>query len=89
MEQVSKGVLKAKMHEYFRRIEETGEPIEVTDNGRPVLRVVPIRRGEPADVLFADLRKQAARGSDKDLMASTEDEWPQLRDDFDDDVEGW
>jgi hypothetical protein len=33
---VSKSALKAKMLEYFRRVEETGEELIVTDNGEPV-----------------------------------------------------
>ena len=43
MAEVSKSTLKGKMLEYFRRVEETGEELIVTDNGRPVVKVVPIR----------------------------------------------
>jgi prevent-host-death family protein len=39
---VSKGKLKAKMLEYFREVERTGEPLVVTDHGRPVLEVRPV-----------------------------------------------
>ena len=42
MKTVSKSALKARMLAYFREVERTGEPLEVTDRGRPVLRVVPI-----------------------------------------------
>ncbi len=74
VEQVSKGVLKAKMLEYFRRIEETGEPIEVTDNGRPVLRVIPIRKVRPIAEVFADWRNRVViRCSEEELLAP---EWP-------------
>ena len=44
MKRVSKSELKAKMLEYFREVERTGEPLEVTDRGRPVLKVVPIKK---------------------------------------------
>ena len=40
---VSKSKFKAKALEYFRRVEETGEAIVVTDKGRPVLEIVPYR----------------------------------------------
>ena len=60
METVSKGALKAKMLEYLRRVEETGEELIVTDNNRPVLRIVPIRTRIPADTLFADVRGRGA-----------------------------
>lgn len=39
MKTVSKGKLKAKMLEYFREVERTGEPLVVTDHGRKVLEV--------------------------------------------------
>lgn len=38
---VSKGVLKNKMLEYFRQVEKSREELIVTDNNRPVLRVIP------------------------------------------------
>jgi prevent-host-death family protein len=38
---VSNSKLKAKALEYFRRVEETAEMIVVTDQGRPVLEIVP------------------------------------------------
>ncbi len=38
---VSKSQLKARALELFREVERSGEPIVVTDRGRPVLKVVP------------------------------------------------
>jgi prevent-host-death family protein len=40
---VSKSKFKPKALEYFRRVEETGEEIVITDKGRPVLKIVPYR----------------------------------------------
>ena len=75
MATVSKGVLKAQMLEYFRRVEQTGEELIVTDNNRPVLKVVPIRQRRPARELFADVRgKVVYRG---DILEPTESEWPE------------
>ena len=54
MSPISKSLLKAKMLEYFRQVEETGEELVVTDNGRPVVKVVPIRARSSAAELFAD-----------------------------------
>jgi antitoxin (DNA-binding transcriptional repressor) of toxin-antitoxin stability system len=39
VEQVSKSEFKAKALELFRRIETSGEPVVVTDHGRPKLEV--------------------------------------------------
>jgi prevent-host-death family protein len=71
---VSKGVLKAKMLDYFRRVEQTGEPLIVTDNGVPVLRVVAIARHEPASAVFADVRGRVRYH--EDILTPTTDEWP-------------
>ena len=75
MKTVSKSALKARMLEYFRRIEETGEELVVTDNNQPVLRIIPIRRRIPAAEMFADVRgKFPYRG---DALSPTTDEWPE------------
>jgi len=71
---VSKGVLKAKMLAYFRMVEETGEPLVVTDRRKPVLKVEPIRSRESLVSAFADLQGKLT-GSDEDLLAPTTDEW--------------
>jgi prevent-host-death family protein len=75
MDSVSKSALKARMLEYFRKVEESGEELVVTDNNVPVLRIVPIRRRVPAAELFADVRGQVAYH--EDVTASTGDEWPE------------
>lgn len=76
MVEVSKSILKAKMLEYFRRVEETGEELIVTDNNRPVLRVLPIRTRRPAIDVFSDVRGRVVyRG---DVLESETDEWPEL-----------
>lgn len=75
MEKVSKSALKARMLEYFRRVEETGEELVVTDNNEPVLRIVPIRRRVPAATLFADVRGHVVYHEDP--VAPTSDEWPE------------
>ncbi|MBN1612394.1 MAG: type II toxin-antitoxin system prevent-host-death family antitoxin [Polyangiaceae bacterium] len=74
MERVSKSVLKAKMLEYFRRVEETGRVIEVTDNNEPVLRIVPIVKRVPLATAFADVQGRIVYHEDP--LAPTSDEWP-------------
>ena len=73
MEPVSKGVLKAKMLEYLRRVEETGEELIVTDNNVPVVRIVPIKQRRPASELFGDVRNRLVYHDD--VLAPTTDEW--------------
>jgi len=40
-ESVSKSRFKARALEYFRQVEQTGQPLVITDHGTPVLRLVP------------------------------------------------
>jgi len=75
MKSVSKGALKAKMLEYFREVEQTGEELVVTDNNTPVLKVVPLRQRRPAAAVFADLRGRVVYR--EDVLAPTTDEWPE------------
>ena len=70
---VSKGELKARMLEYFRRIEETGEELIVTSNREPVLRVTRlVQRRDPA-VVFAGERGRVQYNGD--ILADTSAEW--------------
>jgi prevent-host-death family protein len=76
METVSKSALKAKMLEYFRKVEQTGGELIVTDNGEPVLRITPFRKGVVAADLFRDVRGRVEYR--EDILAPTTDEWPEL-----------
>jgi prevent-host-death family protein len=73
METVSKSALKARMLEYFRRVEETGEELIVTDHNRPVLRITPIRTRAPTSEIFADVRGRVVYHAD--VLEATADEW--------------
>jgi prevent-host-death family protein len=44
---VSKSKFKPAALEYFRKVQETGEEIIISDRGKPVLKIVPFR-GETA-----------------------------------------
>lgn len=51
---ISKTEFKARALELFRQVEATGEPIVVTDHGRPALEIRPYRavaKRDPLDVL--------------------------------------
>ena len=63
------------MLEYFRQVEESGEELVVTDNNRPVLKVVPIRTRVPAAVAFSDVRGKVIYHAD--VLEPETDEWPE------------
>lgn len=50
MDRVSKSLFKAKALELLRRVETTGEPLVITDNGRPTAEVRRYR-GDPRSAL--------------------------------------
>ncbi|MBN1480730.1 type II toxin-antitoxin system Phd/YefM family antitoxin [candidate division KSB1 bacterium] len=76
MNTVSKSVLKAKMLEYFREVEQTGEELIVTSNNVPTLKVVPILKNKSVDQVFGDLR-DSAKIADS-IMEAEIDEWSEL-----------
>ncbi len=50
MKKVSKSEFKAHALEFFRKIEQTGQEIIITDRGRPVLKIMPLS-AEPEKLL--------------------------------------
>ncbi|HPU88417.1 MAG TPA: prevent-host-death protein [Spirochaetota bacterium] len=68
----SKSQLKSKMLEYFRRIEQSGEELFMTDNRKPVLRVTPLNRKANPAVVFDDFLGSVVHH--EDIMADVLDE---------------
>jgi len=85
MKTVSKSRLKARMLEYFREIEATGEPLIVTDRGREALEIRPVNGGQPDAEILAELRALAKPGGDIDEGEALEplpsDLWEAQRED--------
>ena len=54
---VSKSRFKPRALEFFRKVEESGEELVITDKGRPVIRVVPYKEES------AKAPRQKLRGS--------------------------
>jgi prevent-host-death family protein len=66
---LSIGIRELRQHasRYLRLVEERGEPIEITDRGRPVALLAPMPTGSRIEQLRASGRVQRARGSWRDL----------------------
>jgi antitoxin (DNA-binding transcriptional repressor) of toxin-antitoxin stability system len=73
---VSKGTLKQKIHEYFQKVEETGEEIIVTHQEIPVLKISPFPKSKQVDEIFADIRGKIKYNGD--VMAPETAEWEAL-----------
>jgi len=86
LEEVSKSKLKARMLGIFRKLEEEGGELIVTDNGRPTLKITPIRQKLSVAAVFADARKKISEGklnfpTRQSVLAPLENEDYALRDD--------
>jgi antitoxin (DNA-binding transcriptional repressor) of toxin-antitoxin stability system len=73
---VSKSQFKAKALEFFRQVEASGEPIVITDNGRPTLEIR--RYQEPSRDPFEVLRGSVLRYDDPTEPVG-EDDWEMLK----------
>lgn len=73
---VSKSKFKPHALEYFRRIEETGEEIIITDHGRPVLRIVPYKPHLP-EVLH--MLRNTVKRFDKPTEPVGEEDWEAIK----------
>lgn len=56
MNTISKSKLKAKMLEIFRQLEASGEELIVTDQGKPVLKIIPIKKEASVAEVFGDFQ---------------------------------
>lgn len=76
MIQVTKSRLKAKMLEYFRQVEQTGEELVVLNNKTPTLRIVPFKRKGNVEEIFQDLRGKIE--IQDSIMEPESDEWEEI-----------
>ena len=76
MEYISKSKLKPKLLEYFRKIEETGEPVIVTSHNKPVLRIEPVQKKQCISDVFGEYWGKVQ--IDEDVMQPETDEWEEL-----------
>ena len=73
---VSKSLFKPRSLEYFRKIEESGEELVITDHGRPVLRIIPYV--DDPEACFKGLRNTVLRYDDP-LEPVGSDDWEALK----------
>lgn len=72
---VSEGHFKDKVHEYCRKVRQTGEGLIITDKNRPILKIIPLTKNKRhVDDLFADLRGKV-KYSLEDLLKPDTEEW--------------
>jgi antitoxin (DNA-binding transcriptional repressor) of toxin-antitoxin stability system len=69
---ISKSKLKAKMLEIFRNLEASGEELIVTDHGKPVLKIFPIKDKTTVGELFGALQGKVSYHEDIDVPTLAE-----------------
>jgi antitoxin (DNA-binding transcriptional repressor) of toxin-antitoxin stability system len=70
---ISKSKLKAKMLEIFRQLETSGDELIVTDQGKPVLKITPIKQKSSVKELFAEYQGKVTYL--EDINTPTLQEW--------------
>jgi len=73
---VSKSQFKPRSLEYFRRIEQTGEELVITDHGRPVLKIVPYL--DDPEACFKGLRNTVLK-YDEPCEPVAEEDWEAIK----------
>ena len=73
---VSKAEFEPRVRELLQEVERTGEELVITDQGRPVLRIVPCARDSEA--LIASLRGSVLRYDDP-FEPLGDEEWEACR----------
>lgn len=72
---ISKSQFKPRSLEFFRRVEQTGEDLVITDHGKPVLKISPYQ--EDPETCLRGLRGTVLR-YDRPLEPVAADEWEVL-----------
>lgn len=72
---VSKSKFKPKALEYFREIEKTGEPLIISDRGKPVLQILPYSKNV-MDML--DSLRESVVKYERPLEPVSSNEWEVL-----------
>lgn len=70
---ISKENLKARMLEIFREVEESGQELIVTDHGKPVLKIVPMKQKATVNEVFGQYYGQVIYH--EDINTPTIDDW--------------
>ncbi len=73
---VSKSRFKPKALEYFRQVEQTGRALIITDQGKPVLKIIPFT--ERPDEILKQLRGTVKKYDSPFQPVGTED-WNALK----------
>ena len=69
---ISKSILNANMLEIFSQLEISGKELIITDGGKPVLKIVPIKSKQTAEELFGDVQGRVRYHEDVNTLIIAE-----------------
>ena len=70
---ISKSKLKAKMLEIFRNLEKSGDEFIVIHNGKPVLKITPLKENGNVSEIFSGIQDKVTFL--EDINSPTYQEW--------------
>jgi len=73
---ISHEVLENNVTKYFQYVENTGEPLVVTNNDIPFLKIVPFRPERKVESVFKDVRGNVRYYDD--ILNPETDEWDEV-----------
>lgn len=73
---VSKSNFKTKLSEYLSLVEYQNEEIIITDQGKPVLKIIKYKQTPTTEELFASMRGKVQYF--EDLTTPTTEEWSEI-----------
>ncbi|MBC8318213.1 MAG: type II toxin-antitoxin system Phd/YefM family antitoxin [Desulfobulbaceae bacterium] len=73
---ISKSKFKPQALKYFRQVQQTGQPLIITDHTKPVLKIIPYRE-DPMDAV-KELRNSILRYEDP-MEPVAENDWDMLK----------
>jgi prevent-host-death family protein len=74
MDRIGVRELRQNASRYLAKVASSGDPIEITEHGRPIARLVPITADPWADMIAAGEITAGARGTDvRDIEPITSD----------------
>ena len=76
---VSKSQFKPHALEYFRKVQETGEELVLTDHGKPVLKISPYQPGPEAKAAGARRLRGAVARYDAPFEPVGLEDWEALK----------
>lgn len=76
---VSKSQFKAQALEYLREVEKQKQPLVITHEGKPVIKVIPYKEDDQEEAIRQSLKGSVLRYEDPTEPAIDPEDWDMLK----------